>query len=159
MAFTLTRERVLSIFDGTGKGDWTAFVESIDPNVRWWIASDVKDPLSKSGIYVRPFLFGGHLHFKADINLQNLQQWIDEVNKDLRASIKDGYAEMKLNSLDIVGLKAIAECSGFAVQTDGEPYQNRFAWFFTFSAETGKIVEIHEYMHTALTKEMFSKLK
>jgi ketosteroid isomerase-like protein len=90
---------------------------------------------------------------------QNLQQWKDKVCDHLLTSIKDGYQEMKLNSLDVIGLKAIAECSGFAVQNDGEPYQNKFAWFLTFSAETGKIVEIHEYMHTALTKEMFSKKK
>ena len=64
---------------------------------------------------------------------------------------------MKLDSLEVIGLKAIAECSGFGVQNDGEPYQNRFAWFLKFSGETGKIVEIREYMHTALTKEMFSK--
>jgi ketosteroid isomerase-like protein len=64
---------------------------------------------------------------------------------------------MKLNSLDVIGLKAIVECSGFAVHNDGEPNQNRFAWFLEFSGDTGKIVEIREYMHTALANEMFSK--
>lgn len=53
MAFNLTHDHVLSILDATGKGDWSSFMESIDPDVRWWISSDIKDPLSKSGIYVR----------------------------------------------------------------------------------------------------------
>ncbi|TVY28577.1 hypothetical protein LHYA1_G001929 [Lachnellula hyalina] len=138
MAFTLTREHVLSIFKDTANGNWDTFIEAIDPNVHWWISSDVKDPLCKSGIY-------------------NLQQWEDSVNADLKSHLKDGYLEMKLDSLDVIGLKAIAECSGFAVQNDGDPYQNRFAWFLVFSAETGKIVGIREYLHSALVKEMFSK--
>jgi hypothetical protein len=54
MAFTLTRQHVLSIFEDTGKGNWDSFMEAIDPNVHWWISSDVEDPLSKSGIYVHP---------------------------------------------------------------------------------------------------------
>ncbi|TVY12594.1 hypothetical protein LARI1_G009564 [Lachnellula arida] len=138
MAFTLTREHVLSIFKDTEKGNWDTLIEAIDPNVHWWISSDVKDPLSKSGIY-------------------NLQEWKDNINAGLKSHLKDGYLEMKLDSLDVIGLKAIAECSGFAVQNDGDLYQNRFAWFLVFSAETGKIVGIREYMHSALVKEMFSK--
>lgn len=33
-------------------------------------------------------------------------------------------------------------------------YNYRFAWFLVFSAETGKIVEIREYMNTALVQEV-----
>jgi hypothetical protein len=55
MAFTLTRQHVLSILDATAKGDWSSFIGAIDPDVKWWISSDVEDPLSKSGIYVRSF--------------------------------------------------------------------------------------------------------
>lgn len=104
-------------------------------------------------------MFHPSLHFlpQPNTSLQNLQQWKDSVNADLKSHLKDGYLEMKLDSLDVIGLKAIAECSGFAVQNDGDLYQNRFAWFLVFSAETGKIVGIREYLHSALVKEMFSK--
>ena len=35
---------------------------------------------------------------------------------------------MKTNELDIVGLKAIAECSGFATQKNGQPYRQRYVF-------------------------------
>lgn len=66
---------------------------------------------------------------------------------------------MQLNSLEVVGLKVFAECSGFAMQTDGSPYHNRFAWFLKFSEKTGKIVEIHEDMDTGLAREAIGKSK
>lgn len=88
---------------------------------------------------------------------QNLQQWIDKVNKPLISALKDGHLDMEVKDLHMVGNKAIVECKGYGVQKDGAPYQNNYAWFLEFSGETGKIVAIREYMNTALTKEMFSK--
>lgn len=52
MTFTLTLEHLHHIFDETAKGNWIPFKEAIDPNVHWWINSDIEDPISKSGIYV-----------------------------------------------------------------------------------------------------------
>ena len=32
---------------------------------------------------------------------------------------------MRIDELDVVGQKAILECSGFATQKNGKPYNNR----------------------------------
>jgi hypothetical protein len=34
--------------------------------------------------------------------------------------------------------------------------QDRFAWFFVFDKDSGKVIEIREYMNTALLGEVFS---
>ncbi|KAJ6506235.1 hypothetical protein C8R47DRAFT_1101639 [Mycena vitilis] len=110
--FTLTEAHVKNLLDPAREGNWAAFVGGIDPNVRWVIASETKDPLV------------------------------------------DGLLKMTVSSIDIIGTKAILEAYGEATTTKGRPYNNRYAWFLVFSEETGKIVEIREYMDTALVQEM-----
>ncbi|KAF4631859.1 hypothetical protein G7Y89_g6270 [Cudoniella acicularis] len=136
MAFTVTRQHLASIFELTSKGEWGPFLAALDPEVRWWIGADEHDPASKTGIY-------------------NVASWQEKVGTPLRHRLKDGYLPMKADHVDIVSpLKAIVEASGSAVQNNGKPYHNRFAWFLIFSEETGKIVEIREYMNTELVKEV-----
>jgi uncharacterized protein len=80
---------------------------------------------------------------------------------------------MVVDEIEIVGLKAIVECSGYATQKNGKPYNNkqvfffhclgitgltwesgRFCWIFIFDGETGKVVKIREYINTALVRDV-----
>lgn len=56
MAFTLTTSHVKSIMDAAERGDWGPFVDAIDPDVKWTIGDEAKDPIRKTGIYVSPRL-------------------------------------------------------------------------------------------------------
>ncbi|KAJ6506236.1 hypothetical protein C8R47DRAFT_1315730 [Mycena vitilis] len=132
--FTLTEAHVKTLLDPARDGTWTAFVGAIDPDVRWVIASETKDPRCMSGVY-------------------NLASWIEEIGA-LSSLLVDSLLKMTVSSIDVIGNKAVVEAYGEATTTKGRPYNNRYAWFLVFSEETGKIVEIREYMNTALVQEM-----
>ncbi|KAJ7800313.1 hypothetical protein B0H14DRAFT_2387400 [Mycena olivaceomarginata] len=134
--FTLDLAHVKALLDppSATPPDWVPFVSGIDPDVRWFIASEKKDPARKTGVY-------------------NLASWTEEVAKPL-AAVLAGPLRMTTTSIDIVGNKAITEAYGEATQVNGRPYNNRYAWFLVFSEETGKVVEIREYCDTALLQEI-----
>ncbi|KAJ7751743.1 hypothetical protein DFH07DRAFT_825989 [Mycena maculata] len=133
--FPLTHAHVSALLDPVSReSNWAPFVAAIDPNVRWVIASETKDATRKTGVYT-------------------VASWLEEVNKPLLGNLKTGI-KMTVSSLDIVGKKAIIEAYGEATQANGRPYNNRYAWFLIFSEETGKIVEIREYLDTALVQEV-----
>jgi hypothetical protein len=52
MPFTLTKEYVQSLLGPAAHGDWTAFVDAIDPEVHWVVADPVYNNTSLSGTYV-----------------------------------------------------------------------------------------------------------
>ncbi|KAJ6575547.1 hypothetical protein DFH09DRAFT_1276769 [Mycena vulgaris] len=131
--FTLTPAHVTALLDPEAK--LAPFLAAIDPDVRWVIASEKKDPARMTGIY-------------------NLASWIEEVATPGRAKLTEEGLKMIVSSLDVIGNKAIVEAYGEAMQLNGRPYNNRYAWFLIFSEETGKIVEIREYMDTALVQEL-----
>ncbi|KAL8280838.1 hypothetical protein RQP46_006842 [Phenoliferia psychrophenolica] len=109
---------------------------ALDPEVDWWIASDTANPQTAAGRY-------------------NLASWLEKVNKPLIARLNLSVGlNMKVESLDVIGLKAIVECSGKAVQRSGRPYNNRYCWILHFHPETGKVVKIREYVDTALIREV-----
>ncbi|KAJ7619777.1 hypothetical protein DFH06DRAFT_1234982 [Mycena polygramma] len=133
--FTLTEAHVKTLLDPARDGTWRAFVGAIDPSVRWVIASGTKNPCCcMAGVY-------------------NLASWIEEIGA-LSSLLVDGLLKMTVSSIDVIGHKAIVEVYGEATTTKGRPYNNRYAWFLVFSEETGKIVEIREYMNTAMVQEM-----
>ncbi|KAJ6537368.1 hypothetical protein DFH09DRAFT_1178074 [Mycena vulgaris] len=134
--FTLTHAHVTALLDPVSpESNWAPFVDAIAPDVRWVIASEKKDAARKTGIY-------------------NVASWIEEVNKPLRASLTEDGIKMTVSSLDVIGNKAVVEAYGEATQLNGQPYNNRSAWFLIFSEETGKIIEIREYLDTALVHEV-----
>ncbi|KAI4144470.1 MAG: hypothetical protein LQ340_006636 [Diploschistes diacapsis] len=55
----------------------------------------------------------------------------------------------------VVGLKACVEFRGKAVQLNGKPHDNNYLWVMIFD-EHGHAQEIHEYLDTALAKEVFT---
>ncbi|KAJ7159208.1 hypothetical protein C8R43DRAFT_994171 [Mycena crocata] len=136
MAFTLTTEHVHSLLDPVSeKWDWSVFLGQMDPGVRWVIGSEKKDDVRKTGIY-------------------NVASWAAEVAAPLGARLKIEQSKMTWASIDVVGKKAIVEASIEAVQLNGNPYNNRYVWILIF-AETGKIIEVREYLDTALVQEVF----
>ncbi|KAF8190973.1 hypothetical protein K438DRAFT_1970722 [Mycena galopus ATCC 62051] len=133
--FALTRKHVDTIFDAMSQNDANTFFAAVDPDVRWVIGSETKDPVRKTGVY-------------------NVASWVAEVATELRSRFVDGAIKMTIVSVDIVGNKAIAELRSEAVQKNGKPYCNRYVWILIFSEDTGKIVEIREYLDTAHVQEV-----
>ncbi|KAJ7892191.1 hypothetical protein B0H13DRAFT_2340286 [Mycena leptocephala] len=137
MTITLTDSHLRSFLDAASReGNWLPFINAIDPDVRWVIGSEKKDAIRKTGVY-------------------NLASWIEEVNTPLRARLQGNSLKMHYSSLNIFGNTAIVEATSEATQMNGNPYKNRYCWFFRFSEETGKIVEITLYLDTALVKDVF----
>ncbi|PQE31935.1 hypothetical protein CJF32_00001536 [Rutstroemia sp. NJR-2017a WRK4] len=135
MSTTLTLDHIHAIMDPIDQGDWSKLYEAIDENVRWWIGADEYNPDAATGVY-------------------NLQEWTEKVRNRLLPRL-DGGITMKSNTMDIIGQKVIIEASGTAKQKNGRPYNNRFCWIFIFN-DAGKIVEIREYMNTALVQEVMT---
>jgi hypothetical protein len=52
MPFTLTKEYFHSVAGPAAHGDWTAFIDAIDPEVHWIVADPAYDNTSLSGTYV-----------------------------------------------------------------------------------------------------------
>ncbi|KAJ7644657.1 hypothetical protein FB45DRAFT_898406 [Roridomyces roridus] len=133
--FTLTKAHIASLLDPVSlSSNWAPFVSAIDPGVRWVIGGETTHPTRKTGVY-------------------NLAGWKQDVNQPLLARLKTGL-KMTVSSVEVIGNKAVVEAHGEATQANGRPYNNRYAWFLIFSEETGKIVEIREYLDTALVQEV-----
>ncbi|PQE11314.1 hypothetical protein CJF31_00001133 [Rutstroemia sp. NJR-2017a BVV2] len=158
MSSTLTLDHIHAIMDPIDQGDWSKFYAAIDENVRWWIGADEYDPNVATGVYVRRSTITtaclSSLRSLLTRVYQNLQEWTEKVRNRLMPRL-DGGVTMKSNTMDIIGQKAIIEASGTAKQKNGKPYNNRFCWIFIFN-EAGKIVEIREYLNTALVKEVLT---
>ncbi|KAK0109516.1 hypothetical protein ONS95_002205 [Cadophora gregata] len=135
MPFTLTEAHVRGFLDPASRGDWVPFVTAIDPNVRWTIGSLREDLTCCTGVF-------------------NLQDWLEKVSPPMQARLQ-GALEMKIEALDVIGNKAIIEATGFAVQKNGNPYDQMYCWIMKFDDETGKVVVINEYLNTALVKEVY----
>ncbi|KAM0747327.1 hypothetical protein T439DRAFT_329069 [Meredithblackwellia eburnea MCA 4105] len=136
--FELTRDHVLSFLSPCEKGDWEPFGAALSPNVRWWIVDDEEDATTAAGVY-------------------NFITWTDKVRNPISARLDlSAPLNMKVDTLEIIGLKAIAECSGFAFQRNGRPYNNRFCWIFEFDPDSGIVLQIREYMNSALVREVMT---
>ncbi|KAL1747371.1 hypothetical protein HDZ31DRAFT_72264 [Schizophyllum fasciatum] len=146
--FTLTEAYVRSILEpGVEKpGDLSykaflpdgPFMKSLDPNLRW-VITDV-DGECIPGV-------------KAE-GVFNLAEWEKKVRDPLIACLATPIG-LRVNAVHIAGNVAIAETAGGATQKNGQPYDNKYCWFLFFSPE-GKIVEIHEYLNTALLERVYA---
>ncbi len=54
-----------------------------------------------------------------------MQSWLEKVNRPLLARLEGGVLNMAIDTVDVVGSKAIVEASGSATQKSGKPYNNR----------------------------------
>ncbi|KAE9365825.1 hypothetical protein N431DRAFT_385746 [Stipitochalara longipes BDJ] len=134
MSFTLTPTHLFSFLDPCARGEWEPFLSALDPNVHWVIADP--DP---SGEY--------------PLGVYNVDTWKEKIRAPLAKALATPI-KMVADEIEIVGLKAIVECSGYATQKNGKPYNNKFCWIFIFDAKTGKVVKIREYINTALVREV-----
>lgn len=107
--------------DAVAQGDESVFGSAIDPEVYWVIADPVNDPVGLTGTYVRPFSL---LQNSVLREAKNLQEWVEKVRIPL-ASRLQGAVSMNIDSLDVVGQKAIVEITASGLQKNGKPYNNR----------------------------------
>ncbi|KAK7042869.1 ketosteroid isomerase [Favolaschia claudopus] len=129
--FILNKAYINSFFDALQKGD----LSFIDPNVRWVIGSETKDPVRLTGVY-------------------NLESWVNEVKTPLWSRLQNQAVAATATSIDIIANnKAIVEVVSEGIQLNGNPYNNRYVWILFFS-DAGKIIEIREYLDTALCQEV-----
>ncbi|KAJ7266350.1 hypothetical protein C8J57DRAFT_1329862 [Mycena rebaudengoi] len=125
---------MLRVTKGTGYHSSNA----IDPDVRWVIGSEEKDAIRKTGVY-------------------NLAGWIEEVNKPLRARLQGNSLKMHYSSLNVSFMSNPISVCSYDRQIFGKQ-SDCTCWFFTFSQQTGKIVEITCYLDTALVKDVFESI-
>ncbi|KAK7042859.1 ketosteroid isomerase [Favolaschia claudopus] len=132
--FILDKAYINSFFDALQKGD----LSYIDPNVKWIIGSETKDPVRLTGVY-------------------NLESWVNEVKNPLWSRLQNQAVAATATSIDIItNNKAIVELVGNGIQLNGNPYNNHYVWILFFS-DAGKIIGIREYMDTALCQEVMTK--
>ncbi|KUJ15121.1 uncharacterized protein LY89DRAFT_783330 [Mollisia scopiformis] len=134
MSFQLTPEYIYAFLGPAAQGEWTPFLDGLDPDVNWMIGDPTFNEQHRTGTY-------------------NVKTWREIVNKPLIARLASPLT-MKIESLDIIGLKAIVEASGSATQKNGKQYNNRYCWILIFDGKTGKVVTIREYINTAMLKEV-----
>ncbi|KAL8292860.1 hypothetical protein RQP46_000554 [Phenoliferia psychrophenolica] len=86
----------------------------------------------------------------------NLATWREKIINPVFARLVAGELRVELKTLDIVGDKAFAQCEGRATQKNGAPYNDNYCWIMRFDSETGKVVELREYLNTALVQEVLA---
>ncbi|KAI4527464.1 hypothetical protein K525DRAFT_186550 [Schizophyllum commune Loenen D] len=148
--FTLTESFVRSLLEpGVEKpGDvcYKTFLpdaplmQAIDPKLRWVITDaegECIPGVKAEGVFT-------------------LEEWETKVRNPLGACLVAGSLGLRTDRVYISGNVAIVETAGSAQQKNGKPYNNKYAWFLTFSPE-GKIIEIHEYLNTALLERVYAE--
>jgi uncharacterized protein len=55
---------------------------------------------------------------------QNVESWKEKIRAPLVKALATPL-KMVVDEVDIIGLKAIVECSGYATQKNGRPYNNK----------------------------------
>ncbi|KAH8767844.1 hypothetical protein BGZ57DRAFT_766626, partial [Hyaloscypha finlandica] len=111
-------------------------LSALDPNAHWVTAGPPPNGAYPLGIY-------------------NMSPWKRKIRvpsvKALAAPIN-----MVVDAMDIIGLKAIVEYSGYATQKSGKPYNNKWICqlIYRSEAERAKLINIREYINTALVREV-----
>ena len=59
---------------------------------------------------------------------QNVESWKEKIRAPL-AKVLATPIKMVVDEVDIIDLKAIVECSGYATQKNGKPYNNKYVCF------------------------------
>jgi len=134
MGFLLTTQHIKDILAPCAKGDWTVFLDAMDPDVHWMVVEPKKDPMSLSGIYVRSsslsssILPNSYLPFDGDRRsvlrlFQNVESWKKELMEPFKEHLQ-GPVHMFVDELDVIGNKVIFEARGEQTQKNGKPYRN-----------------------------------
>lgn len=116
MPFQLTPAHIQAVLGPTAQENWTPFLEALDPNVNWMVNDPTYNELSKAGTYVILLLISSFYLHKRSLTLnQNLQTWRERIQVPVMGRLKTPV-RMEIDTLEIFGLKAIVEASGFATQ-------------------------------------------
>ncbi|MCJ1327865.1 hypothetical protein MMC10_004540 [Thelotrema lepadinum] len=135
MVFKPTPDFIFNLLNEAAAGNPGPLTEALDPEVKWRIATEVKDDVAKTGIY-------------------NRAGWVEQVFVPLQSKLKDGL-KLIPREVDVVGLKAYVEFDGEGTQLNGKPCNNHYVWIMIFE-EDGRAHEIREYMDTGLVRELFT---
>ena len=131
MPFTLTPEYLHTILDPMSKGDLAPFLGALDPEAQWTIVDPVYNPVTLTGTYVslhHPPIYPRTISFSlSSLRLtprKNLQTFQEKLGKPLFSRLTEPSSTI-IDELDVIGLKAIVEASGFATQKNGKPCNNK----------------------------------
>jgi ketosteroid isomerase-like protein len=119
--------------EALGSGDRAPLFDLMDDRIRWtWMG--VKD-------WSRTF----------DGKTEVIEQLFGGVDETLA-----GAQGVEVRAVVADDVRAVVEHDGFNVTPDGRRYDNRYCWVATF--ESGRIVELHEYMDTKLVADTFGDM-
>lgn len=124
------KRRMREIFDELAKGNTGPFVENLSDDIRWTITGSSRLSQTFDG---KQALFAG------------LLAPIQELFGDGLA-----IAAHRLIAEDDV---VVAECRGRGTTKDGREYNNTYCWVMRLA--DGKVVELDEYLDTALVDRVF----
>jgi len=135
----LTKKYIEELLDGFTQGNPMPMMNAIHDDVKWMMGSTNQDPRRRTGIF-------------------NKAEWHKTFIVDFKSKVKDGQVNLKVLDLNVIESKnlAIAEIASTATQNNGKPYDNRYAIFVVFDDKGEKIVEIREFLDTALIEEVFT---
>ncbi|HYE42480.1 MAG TPA: nuclear transport factor 2 family protein [Caulobacteraceae bacterium] len=123
------RQVIERIFEGLARGDSSAFRDSLADDVVWRVPGEGV----WSGVYAGR----------------------ESLMKDLLRPVFAQFADTYLNTAEniiVEGDRAVVECRGSVTTKAGRPYNNNYCWVCRF--RDGKLVEIVEYMDTALAADV-----
>lgn len=126
------RQVIERIFEGLGRGDASAFRDSLAEDVVWRVPGEGV----WAGIY------------------EGREAVMRDLLRPVFAQFADTYVNMAENII-IEGDRAVIECRGSVTTKKGEPYNNSYCWVCRL--RDGKLVEIVEYMDTALAEAVLER--
>lgn len=126
------KQHMRQIFDELAKGNTAPFVASLADDIRWTITGSSRVSRTFDG---KPALVAGLL-------------------APIQQLFGDGLAiaAHRLIAEDDV---VVAECRGRGTTKDGREYNNTYCWVMRLV--DGKVIELNEYLDTALVDKVFGK--
>lgn len=126
------RQVIERIFEGLGRGDPSAFRDSLAEDVVWRVPGE--------GVWA------------------GVYEGREAVMRDLLRPVFAQFADTYVNTAEniiVEGDRAVIECRGSVTTKKGEPYNNCYCWVCRL--RDGKLVEIVEYMDTALAEAVLER--
>ena len=130
MSIAENKQVVLDFYEAGAKGDMDACLALLADDITWTNIGSTKF----SGTYV------------------GKQALLDDLLGPLFSQLKTGFSS-QIERLTGEGEIVVAQTSGNAETTDGTPYNNSYCQ--VFRVLDGQIVEVKEYMDTALVDAVF----
>ena len=130
MTLTNNKQIVQAFYDSANRGDMDTCMSQLAEDVIWTNIGTTK--------------FSGTFRGKADLVTRLLQPVFGQLQAGIVSAVDNIVAE---------GDFVVVQSRGKAETTDGRPYNNTYCHVFRIRG--GKIVEVTEYMDTALASAVF----